>query len=56
MITGSPTDVPRRRDAPYDESFSLAARLRFATGTLLDLPAAGDVRGARLAPFAQPIL
>ena len=35
---------------------SLAARLRFATGTLLDLPAAGDVRGARLAPFAQPIL
>ena len=24
---------------------SLAARLRFATGTLLDLPAAGDVRG-----------
>jgi imidazolonepropionase-like amidohydrolase len=30
VITGSPTDVPRRRDAPYDESFSLAARLQAA--------------------------
>jgi len=30
VITSAPTDVPRRRDAPYDESFSLPARLQAA--------------------------
>jgi imidazolonepropionase-like amidohydrolase len=30
VITGAPTDVPRRRDAAYDESFSLPARLQAA--------------------------
>lgn len=34
---------------------SLAARLRFATGTLLETPA-GDPGAARLAPLAAPIL
>jgi imidazolonepropionase-like amidohydrolase len=31
VITGAPTDLPSRRDAPYDEAFALPARLQ-ATG------------------------
>lgn len=35
---------------------SLLTRLRFVSGRLVDLPAEGDVRGARLLPLDSPIL
>ena len=34
---------------------SLLTRLRFSSGRLLDLPAEGDVRAARLRPLDSPL-
>ena len=35
---------------------SLLTRLRFVSGRLVDLPAEGDIRGARLLPLDSPLL
>jgi imidazolonepropionase-like amidohydrolase len=49
VITGAPPDLPSRRDAPYDESFSLpaklqAAGLRYCIGDTGETSAAANAR------------
>jgi imidazolonepropionase-like amidohydrolase len=49
VITAAPTDLPSRRDAPYDESFSLPAKLqaagvRYCIGDTGETSAAANAR------------